>query len=236
MNFSGTGARMLCSRWNGSRTDQSSSGPTTASSWQLRNPDTCTPTRKRLKIAASSSFTWSTGNSNQKFQCSTTIVWIPPIVDRPILVLKCEQGFVGYKTGSGSKLECNKANYEAVQVERGPKGLVFFKGTIRSWRIRWRDDLIERFFLFIWLQVNTVSTGRPTRMASVPTVTRRKDIIWNFANLPSCASRRPAVDIWLPRRTARSKPAVWVSRRLRVGNFKERKSFIPEFLKKYRIF
>ena len=140
---------MLCSRWNGSRTDQSSSGPTTASSWQLRNPDTCTPTRKRLKIAASSSFTWSTGNCNQKFQCSTTIVWIPPIVDRPILVLKCEQGFVGYKTGSGSKLECNKANYEAVQVERGPKGLVFFKGTIRSWRIRWRIDLIKRFFFFI---------------------------------------------------------------------------------------
>lgn len=45
---------------------------------------------------------------------------------RPILVLKCEQGFVGYRAGS-NKLECNKANYEAVQVERGPKGLVYFK-------------------------------------------------------------------------------------------------------------
>lgn len=50
------------------------------------------------------------------------------LINRPILVLKCEQGFVGYRAGSGSKLECNKANYEAVQVERAPKGLVYFKG------------------------------------------------------------------------------------------------------------
>lgn len=45
-----------------------------------------------------------------------------------MLVLKSEQGFVGYKSGSNCKLECNKANYEAIQVERGPLGLVFFKG------------------------------------------------------------------------------------------------------------
>jgi fascin 1/2 len=48
------------------------------------------------------------------------------LINRPILVLKCDQGFVGYRAGS-NKLECNKANYEAVQVERGPKGLVYFK-------------------------------------------------------------------------------------------------------------
>ncbi|GBP30805.1 Protein singed [Eumeta japonica] len=44
---------------------------------------------------------------------------------RPILVLKCEQGFVGPK---GTRLECNKAGYETVQVVRGPKGAVYFKG------------------------------------------------------------------------------------------------------------
>lgn len=44
-----------------------------------------------------------------------------------MLVLKSEQGFVGYKAAS-NKLECNKANYEAIQVERGPLGLVYFKG------------------------------------------------------------------------------------------------------------
>lgn len=45
-----------------------------------------------------------------------------------MLVLKSDQGFVGYKSGSSCKLECNKANYEAIQVERGPMGLVYFKG------------------------------------------------------------------------------------------------------------
>ena len=46
---------------------------------------------------------------------------------RPILVLKSEQGFVGYKAGS-AKLECNKATYETIHVERGDRGKVFFKG------------------------------------------------------------------------------------------------------------
>ena len=50
-----------------------------------------------------------------------------------MLVLKSEQGFVGYKSGSNCKLECNKANYEAIQVERGPLGLVFFKGIKTSY-------------------------------------------------------------------------------------------------------
>ncbi|XP_047994891.1 protein singed [Leguminivora glycinivorella] len=48
------------------------------------------------------------------------------LINRPILVLKCEQGFVGPK---GVRLECNKANYETIQVVRGPKGAVYFKGS-----------------------------------------------------------------------------------------------------------
>jgi fascin 1/2 len=52
---------------------------------------------------------------------------------RPILVLKCEQGFVGYKSASSSKLECNKATYETIQVERSEKGIVFFKGQYSSY-------------------------------------------------------------------------------------------------------
>jgi len=58
------------------------------------------------------------------------------LLNRPILVLKSDQGFVGYKSGSSNKLECNKANYEAIQVERGPQGLVYFKGQTGSyWRV-----------------------------------------------------------------------------------------------------
>ena len=52
------------------------------------------------------------------------------LINRPILVLKCDQGFVGYKAGS-VKLECNKASYETIQVERVENGLVHFKGENR---------------------------------------------------------------------------------------------------------
>jgi len=56
------------------------------------------------------------------------------LVNRPILVLKCEQGFVGYKAVAGGAtsdvLECNKANYETLIVEtvEKDKGKVHFKG------------------------------------------------------------------------------------------------------------
>lgn len=60
---------------------------------------------------------------------------------RPMLVLKSDQGFVGYKSGSSCKLECNKASYEAIQVERGPLGLVYFKGkNDLKCRNRWRSS------------------------------------------------------------------------------------------------
>lgn len=50
------------------------------------------------------------------------------LINRPILVLKCEQGFVGLRQGT-TKLECNKVNYETIIVERAAKGVVYFKGT-----------------------------------------------------------------------------------------------------------
>ena len=50
------------------------------------------------------------------------------LINRPILVLKCEQGFVGYRAAGVPKLECNKANYATIQVERAEQGQVYFKG------------------------------------------------------------------------------------------------------------
>lgn len=47
-----------------------------------------------------------------------------------MLVLKCDQGFVGYKSNSSAKLECNKGTYETILVERGEKGVVYFKGRL----------------------------------------------------------------------------------------------------------
>ena len=43
-------------------------------------------------------------------------------------MLKSELGFVGFKATSSTRLECNKAMYDCIQVERGDKGLVYFKG------------------------------------------------------------------------------------------------------------
>ena len=59
------------------------------------------------------------------------------LVNRPVLVLKCEQGFVGRKASSASaqaRLECNRANYETIQVERADSGTVLFKGEIHRMR------------------------------------------------------------------------------------------------------
>lgn len=54
-----------------------------------------------------------------------------------MLVLKCEQGFVGYKMSSSLKMECNKANYETIRVERGEQGQVYFRGTDSLPLIEW---------------------------------------------------------------------------------------------------
>lgn len=50
------------------------------------------------------------------------------LINRPVLVLKCEQGFVGYKSAGSNRLECNKATYETIIVERADKGVVHLKG------------------------------------------------------------------------------------------------------------
>ena len=59
-------------------------------------------------------------------------------------MLKCEQGFVGFKSSSSPKLECNKATYETIQVERGPKGVVYFKGLY----------FYKRYDLFMYEKIN----------------------------------------------------------------------------------
>ena len=39
------------------------------------------------------------------------------LVNRPILVLKCEYGLVGYKNKTGYKLECNKSTFNVILLE-----------------------------------------------------------------------------------------------------------------------
>ncbi|CAG0920866.1 unnamed protein product, partial [Notodromas monacha] len=49
------------------------------------------------------------------------------LANRPVLVLKCDQGFVGTRSGS-TQLECNKASYDTILVEKGPNGVVHLQG------------------------------------------------------------------------------------------------------------
>lgn len=39
------------------------------------------------------------------------------LVNRPILVLKCEYGLVGYKNKANFKLECNKSTFNVIMLE-----------------------------------------------------------------------------------------------------------------------
>lgn len=57
------------------------------------------------------------------------------LMNRPVLVLRCEQGFVGPKSAVSPKLECNKASYETIRVERCERGIVRFKGMRNNGRI-----------------------------------------------------------------------------------------------------
>ncbi len=72
------------------------------------------------------------------------------LVNRPVLVLKCEQGFVGAANKSGAaganRLECNRANYETIRVEREDRGAVHFKGETQVFG-RWRILNNEKYFL-----------------------------------------------------------------------------------------
>ena len=58
------------------------------------------------------------------------------IVNRPVLVLMCDFGFVGAKTSGNARLECNKANYDQIFVERanGHRGAYALKGSCHSRR------------------------------------------------------------------------------------------------------
>lgn len=53
------------------------------------------------------------------------------LVNRPILVLKCEYGLVGYKNKTSYKLESNKSTFNVIMLEESPElnGFYCFKGS-----------------------------------------------------------------------------------------------------------
>jgi hypothetical protein len=60
-----------------------------------------------------------------------------------VLVLKCDQGFVGFRANS-NKLECNKASYDTITVERSENGQVFFKSERKHCVVYFR--IVSGFF------------------------------------------------------------------------------------------
>lgn len=52
------------------------------------------------------------------------------IVNRPLLVLKCEFGFVGFKSSNNPRYECNKSSYDVIYVQHtnGQSGEYFLIG------------------------------------------------------------------------------------------------------------
>jgi hypothetical protein len=51
------------------------------------------------------------------------------LVNRPILVLKCEYGLVGYKNKTSFKLECNKSTFNVIMLEESDDGCYHLRGS-----------------------------------------------------------------------------------------------------------
>ena len=52
------------------------------------------------------------------------------VINRPILVLKCDYGFIGFKLPNNPRIECNKATYDVITLEHtdGTSGAYYLKG------------------------------------------------------------------------------------------------------------
>lgn len=52
------------------------------------------------------------------------------VINRPILILKCDFGFIGFKSASNARIECNKASHDVIYLEHnsGRSGAYHLKG------------------------------------------------------------------------------------------------------------
>jgi len=54
--------------------------------------------------------------------------FIMTIINRPILVLRCDYGFVGFRSPTNPRYECNKAYYDVIHVEQSNSPAYHLKG------------------------------------------------------------------------------------------------------------
>jgi len=55
--------------------------------------------------------------------------FILKFINRPVLVLKCEFGLVGYRNKQCFKLECNKSTFHLFTLEDAGDGIYYLKGS-----------------------------------------------------------------------------------------------------------
>ena len=55
--------------------------------------------------------------------------FVMTIINRPLLVLRCDFGFVGFRTPSNPRYECNKAYYDVIYVEQSNTAAYYLKGS-----------------------------------------------------------------------------------------------------------
>ncbi|CAF1418885.1 unnamed protein product [Didymodactylos carnosus] len=60
---------------------------------------------------------------------STTETFLLKFINRPIIVLKCDYGLVGYRNKTCYKLECNKSTFHVFQLENDHDGTYYLKGS-----------------------------------------------------------------------------------------------------------
>ena len=55
------------------------------------------------------------------------------ILNRPLFILKCDYGFIGFKTPTNPRLECNKSIYDLFYLEHanGESPAYYIKGELR---------------------------------------------------------------------------------------------------------
>ncbi len=60
--------------------------------------------------------------------------FIMTIINRPVLILKGEYGFMGFKSQSNPRIECNKASHDYIYLEHtgGQSGVYYLKGWSRA--------------------------------------------------------------------------------------------------------
>ena len=65
------------------------------------------------------------------------------LVNRPILVLKGDHGFVGLKNSKSARVECNKSVYDAIYLEYNEDGTYSFKNASDT------NDLVGKYHFIV---------------------------------------------------------------------------------------